>query len=255
MILFMLGLSVYSDSKAIALSYASIFESLWIQTETYEKLKAYSKMQTEFINNAAHELRTPIQPILAISEVLRFGGEEEERVVSKKDLNKSLDVILTNARRLKDLGDNILNVSLIESRSLKLEKELFNLNGIIIDNVEAVKRQFLLIDNDDDNNTSLDRLYDKNSGDVAADIYLEADKRRISQVIYNLLHNAIKFTNEGSITISVKRKVDDNKVIVVSVNDTGKGIDSQIFPRLFTKFATKSVKRNRIGLVYLKEYY
>jgi signal transduction histidine kinase len=242
------GLSVYSNSKAIALSYASIFESLWIQTETYEKLKAYSKMQTEFINNAAHELRTPIQPILAISEVLRF-GEEEEQVISKKDLNKSLDIILTNARRLKDLGDNILNVSLIESRSLKLEKELFNLKDIIIDNVETVKRQLLLIDNDD--STSREILYDKNSV-AAAEIYLEGDKRRISQVIYNLLHNAIKFTNEGSIIISVKRKVDDNKLIVVSINDTGKGIDSQIFPRLFSKFATKSEKGTGLGLFISK---
>jgi signal transduction histidine kinase len=244
------GLSVYSNSKAIALSYASIFESLWIQTETYEKLKAYSKMQTEFINNAAHELRTPIQPILAISEVLRFGGEERQ-VISKKDLNKSLDVILTNARRLKDLGDNILNVSLIESRSLKLEKELFNLKDIIIDNVETVKRQFLLIDNDD-STTSLEILCEKTSGDAAADIYLEADRRRISQVIYNLLHNAIKFTNEGSITISVKRKIDDNKVIVVSVEDTGTGIDPEIMPRLFTKFATKSVAGTGLGLFISK---
>jgi signal transduction histidine kinase len=244
------GLSVYSNSKTIALSYASIFESLWIQTETYEKLKAYSKMQTEFINNAAHELRTPIQPILAISEVLRF-GEEEKQVVSKKDLNKYLDVILTNARRLKDLGDNILNVSLIESRSLKLEKELFNLNDIIIDNVETVKRQLLLIDNDD-STTSLEILYDKTSGDAAADVYLEGDKRRISQVIYNLLHNAIKFTNEGSINISVKRKIDDNKVIVVSVEDTGIGIDPEILPRLFTKFATKSVAGTGLGLFISK---
>jgi two-component system sensor histidine kinase VicK len=205
-------------------------------------------LQTEFINNAAHELRTPIQPILAISEVLRF-GEEEKQVISKKDLNKSLDVILTNARRLKDLGDNILNVSLIESRSLKLEKELFNLKDIIIDNVETVKRQLLLIDNDD--STSREILYDKNSV-AAAEIYLEGDKRRISQVIYNLLHNAIKFTNEGSIIISVKRKVDDNKLIVVSINDTGKGIDSQIFPRLFSKFATKSEKGTGLGLFISK---
>jgi nitrogen-specific signal transduction histidine kinase len=245
------GLSIYSNSKAIVLSYASIFESLWIQTETYEKLKTYSKMQTEFINNAAHELRTPIQPILAISEVLRFEEEKEERIVSKKELNKYLDVILTNARRLKDLGDNILNVSLIESRSLKLDKELFNLNDIIIDNVEAVKKQFLLIDNDNDN-TSLEILYDKNSRATAAEVYLEADKRRISQVIYNLLHNAIKFTNDGSIIISVKRKVDDNKLIVVSINDTGKGIDSQIFPRLFSKFATKSEKGTGLGLFISK---
>jgi two-component system, OmpR family, sensor histidine kinase VicK len=241
------GLSVYSNSKAVALSYASIFESLWIQTETYEKLKAYSKMQTEFINNAAHELRTPIQPILAISEVLRFEEEKEERIVSKKELNKYLDVILTNARRLKDLGDNILNVSLIESQSLRLEKELFNLKDIIIDNVETVKRQLLLIDNDG-STTSLEILYDKNSRATAAEVYLEGDKRRISQVIYNLLHNAIKFTNEGSITISVKRK----DVIVISVKDTGTGIDPEIMPKLFTKFATKSVAGTGLGLFISK---
>ena len=87
---------------------------------------------------------------------------------------------------------------------------------------------------------------------TAAEVYLEADKRRISQVIYNLLHNAIKFTNEGSIIISVKRKVDDNKLIVVSINDTGKGIDSQIFPRLFSKFATKSENRTGLGLFISK---
>jgi signal transduction histidine kinase len=109
----------------------------------------------------------------------------------------------------------------------------------------------LLIDNDD-STTSLEILYDKTSGDAAADIYLEGDKRRISQVIYNLLHNAIKFTNEGSITISVKRKIDDNKVIVVSVEDTGKGIDPEIMPRLFTKFATKSVTGTGLGLFISK---
>jgi signal transduction histidine kinase len=140
---------------------------------------------------------------------------------------------------------------LIESQSLRLEKELFNLNDIIIDNVETVKRQLLLIDNDD-STTSLEILYDKTSGDAAADVYLEGDKRRISQVIYNLLHNAIKFTNEGSINISVKRKIDDNKVIVVSVEDTGIGIDPEILPRLFTKFATKSVAGTGLGLFISK---
>jgi two-component system, OmpR family, sensor histidine kinase VicK len=81
------GSSVYSNSKAIALSYASIFESLWIQTETYEKLKAYSKMQREFINNVAHELRTPIQPILGITEILRFGGELDKTGGNKSYMN------------------------------------------------------------------------------------------------------------------------------------------------------------------------
>ena len=243
------GSSVYSNSKAIALSYASIFESLWIQTETYAKLKAYSKMQKEFINNAAHELRTPIQPILGITEILRFGGELDE-IGGKQKLNESLDIILRNARRLSELADNVLSVSLIESQSLKLEKELFNLNDIIVDNIKSAKRQFLSIDS----RSSVKIIYDHVS-ETAADIYIEADKYKISQVVYNLLNNAIKFTNEGSITFSVKRKddkVENKKAIVVSVKDTGKGIDSEMLPRLFTRFATKSFSGTGLGLFVSK---
>lgn len=239
------GSSVYSNSKAIALSYASIFESLWIQTETYEKLKAYSKMQREFINNAAHELRTPIQPILGITEILRFGGE-----LDKQKLNESLDIILRNARRLSELADNVLSVSLIESQSLKLEKELFNLNGIIVDNIKSAKRQFLPIGT----KSNLKIIYDRAS-ETEADVYVNADKYKISQVVYNLLNNAIKFTKEGSITISVKRKggeEENKKAIVVSVKDTGEGIDSEMLPRLFTRFATKSFAGTGLGLFVSK---
>src|SRR5215207_1853388 len=240
------GSSVYSNSKAIALSYASIFESLWIQTETYEKLKAYSKMQKEFINNAAHELRTPIQPILGITEILR-SGENPEEIDDKQKLNKSLDTILRNARRLSDLANNILTVSLIESQSLKLDKELFNLNDLIVDNIKSVKRQFLAFD--DSSNIKI--IYDHIS-ETKADTCFNADKSKISQVIYNLLNNASKFTDKGSITIRVKRKDDivknSSKVIVVSVKDTGKGIDSEILPRLFTRFATKSLAGTGLGL-------
>lgn len=241
------GSSVYSNSKAIALSYASIFESLWIQTETYEKLKAYSKMQREFINNAAHELRTPIQPILGITEILRFGGEHD-KISGKQKLNESLDIILRNARRLSELADNVLSVSLIESQSLKLEKELFNLNGIIVDNIKSAKRQFLPIGT----KSNLKIIYDRAS---ETDVYVNADKYKISQVVYNLLNNAIKFTKEGSITISIKRKGgegENKKAIVVSVKDTGEGIDSEMLPRLFTRFATKSFAGTGLGLFVSK---
>lgn len=241
------GSSVYSNSKAIALSYASIFESLWIQTETYEKLKAYSKMQREFINNAAHELRTPIQPILGITEILRFGGEHD-KISGKQKLNESLDIILRNARRLSELADNVLSVSLIESQSLKLEKELFNLNGIIVDNIKSAKRQFLPIGI----KCNLKIIYDRAS---ETDVYVNADKYKISQVVYNLLNNAIKFTKEGSITISIKRKGgegENKKAIVVSVKDTGEGIDSEMLPRLFTRFATKSFAGTGLGLFVSK---
>ena len=243
------GSSVYSNSKAIALSYASIFESLWIQTETYEKLKAYSKMQREFINSAAHELRTPIQPILGITEILRFGGEHD-KISGKQKLNESLDIILRNARRLSELADNVLSVSLIESQSLKLEKELFNLNGIIVDNIKSAKRQFLPIGI----KSNLKIIYDRAS-ETEADVYVNADKYKISQVVYNLLNNAIKFTKEGSITISIKRKGgegENKKAIVVSVKDTGEGIDSEMLPRLFTRFATKSFAGTGLGLFVSK---
>jgi two-component system, OmpR family, sensor histidine kinase VicK len=240
------GSSVYSNSKAIALSYASIFQSLWMQTETYERLKVYSRMQTEFINNAAHELRTPIQPILGIAEILRFGTD----IGNKQKLNESLDIILRNARRLNDLSNNILSASLIESQSLKLDKNLFNLNSLIADSIESAKGQFLT----SDNITSLKIIYDQKS-QAAADVDLVGDESRISQVVHNLLNNAFKFTDEGTITISVKRdvnEVENKKAIIVSVRDTGKGIDSEILSRLFTRFATKSFAGTGLGLFISK---
>ena len=206
-------------------------------------------MQREFINNAAHELRTPIQPILGITEILRFGGGLH-KIGGYQKLNESLDIILRNARRLSELADNVLSVSLIESQLLKIEKELFNLNIIIVDNIKSAKRQFLTIDS----RSSGKIIYD-HASETEADIYVKADKYKISQVVYNLLNNAIKFTNEGSITISVKRKgdkVENKKAIVVSIKDTGKGIDSEMLPRLFTRFATKSFSGTGLGLFVSK---
>ena len=120
-----IGLSVYSTSKAGVLSYVSIFESLWSQTELYEQLKVHDKMQKEFINVAAHELRTPIQPILGLSEVLQHQIKDNEQRVL-------VDVISRNAKRLQRLTEDILDVTKIESQSLNLKKEIFNLNEIIM---------------------------------------------------------------------------------------------------------------------------
>jgi signal transduction histidine kinase len=82
-------------------------------------------------------------------------------------------------------------------------------------------------------------------------IIAEGDRNRLIQVVSNLLNNAIKFTNEGNITIIVERKKDNsnnNNEIVVSIKDTGTGIDQQILPKLFTKFATKSTAEGGTGL-------
>ena len=218
------GLASYSNSGPIALSYASIFETLWKQGELYEQLKAYSAMQKEFINIAAHELRTPVQPILGLSQVLlseKKGGERSELLI----------VINRNAERLQQLIEDILDVTKIESQSLHLKKQRFNLNDLIL---SVISEHRNLIERQQSNKKIVFTSKD--------DINTEGDKGRISQVVSNLLGNAIKFTEEeGNILISAELKKEaDKKIVVVSVKDTGTGIDSEMVPRLFTKFASKS---------------
>jgi two-component system, OmpR family, sensor histidine kinase VicK len=231
------GLATYSNSKSIITSYASIFESLWKQNQLYEQLKIHDRMQKEFINVAAHELRTPIQPILGLADILRSkqnktnGGEEAEY----------LDVIIRNAKRLQRLTEDILDISRIESKSLDLKKESFNLSEMILNAIAESNNQ--LAKEHKDTNLKLEFI------DPKEDIFIEADKNRINQVISNLLSNAIKFTNEGTVSMIA---VPDSNEIVVSITDTGPGIDSEILPRLFTKFATKSRTGTGLGLFISK---
>ena len=229
------GLSTYSQSKSIVSSYISIFESLWKQTELYEQLKVNDKMQKEFINVAAHELRTPIQPILGLSEILLYKQGNIEQY------HELLDTINRNAKRLQRLTEDILDVTKIESQSLKLNKQTFNLRNVIMSVLADHKKE--------DNNRSQIRLLCLNNEDVI----VNADKERVTQVISNLLSNAIKFTNEGEeISVDVKRD-DTAKQIDISVKDAGQGIDSEIYPRLFTKFATKSIVGTGLGLFISKK--
>src|SRR5215813_6478684 len=229
-------LATYSNSKSIISSYASIFESLWKQNELYEQLKIHDKMQQEFINVAAHELRTPIQPILGLADILRSketdGGQDAEY----------LDVIIRNAKRLQRLTQDILDISRIESKSLDLKKESFNLSEMILNAIADSNNQ---VAKEHKDNLKLESI------DPKEDVFITADKGRINQVISNLLNNAIKFTNEGTVIVSVAG-VRTNNEIVVSISDTGIGIDSEILPRLFTKFATKSTTGTGLGLFISK---
>ena len=227
------GLSTYSKSKSIVSSYVSIFESLWKQTELYEQLKVNDKMQREFINVAAHELRTPIQPILGLSEVLlnKDGNIEQ--------YHELLNVISRNAKRLQKLTENILDVSRIESQTLNLHKERVNINEKIRNVVKDIKSQI--------HNPKLKIAFLESKDPI----YVKADKTRLYQVIANLLGNAIKFTKQGSISVSVDVN-DNNNELVISVKDTGEGIHSDILPRLFTKFATRSEAGTGLGLFISK---
>ena len=241
-----IGLSTYSSSKAGVLSYVAIFENLWKQTELYEdikkaheQLKIHDKMQKEFINVAAHELRTPMQPIIGLTEVL----QSQIKDVKQQEM---LEVTIRNAKRLQTLTNDILDVTKIEGRSLELNKEDFNLKDVVLNAMNDITlgRDFL-------NNENIRLSYDPQR-----DILIQADKGRISQVISNLLSNAIKFTTEGTILISVEKDKgsnnNNNKAIIVSVKDSGQGIDSSILPRLFTKFASKSYKGTGLGLFISK---
>jgi two-component system, OmpR family, sensor histidine kinase VicK len=246
-----IGLSTYSNSKAGVSSYVAIFENLWRQTELYaqlkqanEQLKVHDKMQREFIDIAAHELRTPIQPILGLTQVISSKVKDTEEA-------ELLKVVSRNAKRLQRLTEDILDVTRIESNSLLLNKEQFNLNEVIANAVTDIIANSISFSGRKKENTRIiyEPLKNKN--------IIEADKARISQVISNLLNNAVKFTPEEGGTISVilqgKNKNDNYKEeVIVRIKDTGIGIAPEIMPRLFTKFATKSEKGTGLGLFISK---
>ncbi|MGC2429417.1 MAG: sensor histidine kinase [Nitrososphaeraceae archaeon] len=202
-----------------------------------EQLKYRDKMQSEFINVAAHELRTPIQPILALADILRSKIRDGEQV-------ELLDVILRNVKRFQRLSQDILDVTVIESRSLKLNKQAIDLNDLILSIVEDHQKQM----QKSDGNVKL--LYEPEiKTEEEKPILVQADRERITQVVWNLLNNAQKFTKHG--TISISTRVTDREVIV-SVKDTGEGIDPKIRPKLFSRFATNSSQGTGLGLYISK---
>jgi signal transduction histidine kinase len=232
-----IGLSTYSNSKAGVLSYVSMFESLWKQTQLNEELKKNDKIQKEFINIAAHELRTPVQPILGMAELLELGFEGGR---SKTEITKDeIDIILRNAKRLERLSSDVLETARIESESLRLNKQFFSLHELISASIKDAKNQI------DDQGIII--RYDPK------DIVIYADKERISEVVSNILDNAIKFTHKGIITVSAEVQSNDNGIeAIVLIRDEGPGIDREIVPRLFSKFVTKSDKGTGLGLYISK---
>ena len=216
-----IGLSFYSNSKPSVESYKLFFELLWNERTTNEQFKLSDKMQKEFINITAHELRTPTQAITGYSELLATEPENSKMYVYP---------IIRNSKRLQRLSEDILDVTRIESQSLKLTKEEFDLNDVILSIIDDYRS--LLLDNE--NNINLNIIYEPKT------IIVNADKGRIAQVVSNLLSNAIKFTTNNKGTIYVMAEKKDSEIIV-SLKDTGQGIDLEILPKLFTRFATKSL--------------
>ncbi|HZA62042.1 MAG TPA: HAMP domain-containing sensor histidine kinase [Nitrososphaeraceae archaeon] len=234
-----IGFAIYSNSRHSVDSFKSFFELLWNERKLNEELNRADEMQKEFINIAAHELRTPIQPILGLSEVLQGKIKDTKQI-------QLLDAILRNAKRLQQLTEDILDVSKIESQSLNLNKQQFNINDIISNVVQDLPKQ---IEKGNNSNSNVKLSYKPTADDK---LVVEADKARIVQVISNLLGNAVKFTKGKGSTITITTEKKQNQEVIIKIKDTGTGIDPEILPRLFSKFASKSYQGTGLGLYISK---
>ena len=218
---------------------------VYIQTkelqETTKKLTYHDKLQKEFIDIAAHEFRTPIQSVLGYSEMIH---------ANLKNFDQYFDKIIRNAKRLEKLTEDVLDVSRIEGKNLQLSKSYFDLNQTIKQVIEDHQKEAL--------NKEVQIIFDSKKN-IPATVY--ADEARLQQVIDNLLSNAINFTQNGTIMITAYRaQVDtkgeidesDRESTVVEIKDTGTGINSEMLPRLFDKFATRSMSGTGLGLYISK---
>ena len=241
-----IGLVVYSNRRNTVDSFKSIFELLWKEHESVEEVKRAYRMQKEFINIASHEMKTPTQAILGYTGLLRQHPEKRDQMIQG---------ISRNALRLQRLTNDILDVTRIESQTLNLNKEQFKLKYLITSIVEDYRRQI------QENKSNVRLLYDIKRHKKNASLTIEADKGRITQVLSNLLNNAIKFASEKkergqvvsvSTVADYDSKNNDCGEIIVSIKDSGEGIHPDIFPRLFTRFATKSFTGTGLGLYISK---
>jgi signal transduction histidine kinase len=240
------GYATFHTSKSRIESYNFIFDTIWRQGDLYEslreanknllysyqKLEEHDAMEKEFINLAAHELRTPSQSIIGYSEILKDLPERNKQYE---------EAISRNAERLYSLVTNMLSIARIESQTMKLNKTILDLNLKIDHVIKDINQQSEL----------------RRANQVGIEfkpigkINITADKEKIFQVFANLLNNALKFTKHGTIIISVKQKEKTNEA-VVTIKDNGPGIDPEIIPHLFTKFKTKSEKGLGLGLYISK---
>jgi two-component system sensor histidine kinase VicK len=233
--------AIYSNSKRIVTSFKSFFNLLWNQYAINEKLRQQESLQQEFINSIAHELRTPLQPILGITEQVK------DKIADKKQ-KELLEMVIKSGRKLHLLTENILDITRIEGNIFKLKKEIFSLNQLVVDIGE-------------DYSNSFEEVYNANKkirieiNSPEREFFIHGDRNRIGQVISNLIDNSTKFIQkEGLISITIRETDSNNKkMITVIVKDNGEGIDPEIFPRLFTKFASKSSYGTGLGLYICKK--
>lgn len=206
-----------------------------------KRLEENDKLQKEFINIAAHELRTPVQPMLGIADLLEEGFSKAGK--DTIEITKAeVDMIIRNAGRLERLSSDLLEVARIESNSMHLNIERLDLSEQINNAIENTREDILQRQG---NNISIEYV------EPLSPIIIEADRIRIFEVLSNLVGNALKFTSEGVVIISAEQNEDGHKVII-KIKDTGTGIHPDIISRLFTKFASNSETGTGLGLFICK---
>ena len=249
-----MGLSTYSNSKSTVLYYVSIFESLWKQADIYKKaeelydqLKYKNETQRQFLNIAAHELRNPIQPILGLAEVML--SNKNLNVIQQEEL---LRIIINNAKKLHFLTNNLLDVARIDENLFSLELQEFDIVGLANEVIKEVINQIT-------NNKKIQI----NLQCTEKSLNVIGDKIRLNQVFLNLINNAIKYTDEGDIVVSIKRgnnngnnsnsnNNENDTVALVQIVDKGLGIQDNIKQKLFSKFTKGTKVGTGLGLFICK---
>ena len=200
-------------------------------------------LEKDFINFAAHELRNPVQPIIGFSELLYTKIENKEH-------RRLLEEVILNARRLEKLARIMLDVTRIENNSLIITKETVETGKVVRDIIDSYNRK-LEEKNAANKSKNLEQLMIIQNG--VKDVEATLDKVRITQVICNILDNAVSFSHEGKIKVVLKKeKRNGQDFLLIRVKDTGPGIDPEILSKLFTKFASKSDMGTGLGLFISK---
>jgi two-component system sensor histidine kinase VicK len=245
-----IGLATFSNSKPTVLPYVTIFESFWRETDLYEKAREADRVKDEFVNIAAHELRNPISPIIVSAdfamEDIRKLKEGKGDDVTLDSLEENIHIIARNATKLHKLSEDILQVSKIESGTFSLRLDQVDLKALCEMAVQDTKKRI------ESENKPLDvRLDYKIASYGSGGVAIFCDSSKINQVLHNLLDNAIKFTDKG--TIAMSTAMHDESTIIFKIEDSGVGIDREIKNRLFDKFASKSNGGTGLGLYLSKK--
>jgi nitrogen-specific signal transduction histidine kinase len=230
---------IISTKESVVWHATAAFETLWKQSILEEKVKSLSiKLKNNSIPNnnfvriLAHELKTPIQPILGFSDLIQNNSRLDER--QKNDL---LKIIARNARKLDIMTNNILDYARMENNNFRLNYEWFDIINVLEELISDYSIQI------NKKKIQIKLSFIKNPN------LINADKVRIIEVFDNLLSNAIKFTENGEITISVETF---DKSVRISVKDSGIGIKGENLDKIFSKFFTTDKLGTGLGLYISK---